>query len=77
MVYRRPWRLSGATRRCAGRLRPRLAQANGSTAPRSSGDRTSAKIGLGGVLGKPSHGEVCATAEFYSGEAHPPATSGL
>ena len=51
MVDCRPWRLGGATRRCAGRLRPRLAQANGSTAPRSSGDSTSAKIGLGGCSG--------------------------
>ena len=64
MVYRRPWRLGGATRRCAGRLRPRLAQANDSMAPWSSGDGTSAKIGLEDVLGKPSHGEARATAEF-------------
>ena len=49
MAHRRPWWLGGAARWCAGRLRPRLAQANGSTAPRSSGDSTSAKIGLGGV----------------------------
>jgi len=47
MVYRRPWRLGGATRQCAGRLRPQLAQANGSMAQWSSGDSTSVKIGLG------------------------------
>ena len=74
MAHRQPWRLGGTAQRSAGCHWPRLAQANGSTEPRCSGDTTGATLGLGDALGTPSHGDVRAAAELtptsfgYGGE---------